>query len=129
MGETLDLARKVWSLYQSGDVEHLMPLVDDDVEIRPRGLPREVYRGHDGMRQMFVDARDHGRESTVTIDQYVASGDSVAVLGRIRVRNRRFIADSSAAWVLVTRDGKLAKTTSYRSHANALKAVRASAVV
>jgi hypothetical protein len=49
----------------------------------------------------------------------------VAVLGRIRVRHRQFIADSSAAWLLETRLGMLVKSVSYRSHANALRAVNA----
>jgi ketosteroid isomerase-like protein len=129
MGDTLDLAREMWALYLRGDVDRLIPLLDPDVEVRPRGLPRDVYRGHDGLMQMFVEAREHGRESTVTIDQYVASGDRVAVLGRIRVRHRQFIADSSAAWLLVMRGGKLAKSVSYRSHANALRAVRGDATM
>ena len=108
-------------------MERMLPLVDPDVEVRPRGLPREVYRGHEGLRQMFADARAAGRESTVSIDQFVASGNCVAVLGRIRVRQSQFMADSSAAWLVETRLGKLTRSVSYRSHANALRAVRSAA--
>lgn len=125
MGDTLDLARKVFELYEGGDIERIIPFVAEDVEMRPRGLPHEVYRGHDGFRRMFAEAGEAGREATLTVDEFVAHGDRVAVLGRIRVRNRRTIADSSAAWLLWTRGGKLAKSVSYRSHANALRAVYA----
>ncbi len=107
----------------------MLTMVDPDVELRPRGLPREVYRGHDGMRQMFLESTEAGREATVTVDQYVASGNRVAVLGRIRVRHRQFISDSSAAWLIETHLGKMTKSVSYRSHANALRAVRAGAPV
>lgn len=121
----MDLARRMFELLEARDVESMIPFVDPDVELRPRGLPREVYRGHDGLRQMFVESQESGREARVTIDQYVARGNRVAVLGRIRVRNRQFMADSSAAWLLETRLGKLVKSVSYRSHANALRAVQA----
>jgi ketosteroid isomerase-like protein len=107
----------------------VLPLLDGEVEVRPRGMPREVYRGHEGFRQMMADAGDQGRETTLSIDQYVAAGDRVAVLGRIRVRQRQFMADSSAAWVLELRGGKLIRSVSYRSHANALRAVRGDAVL
>lgn len=123
MGETTDLARRLFALYESGDVDELLALVDEDVEVRPRGMPRDVYRGRDGMRLMLLESHEHGREASVTIDQYVASGNRVAVLGRIRVRHRQFISDSSAAWLLETHLGKIAKSVSYRSHANALRAV------
>jgi ketosteroid isomerase-like protein len=118
----------MFALLDRGDVEGMLPLVDRDVEVRPRGLPRDLYRGHDGLRQMFADAAEHGREATVSVDQYVVAGDCVAVLGRIRVRERRFMADSSAAWVLELRERKMVRCVSYRSHANALRAIRASAV-
>jgi ketosteroid isomerase-like protein len=125
MGDPLDLARKVFALYEGGDIERMIPFVAEDVEMRPRGLPHDVYRGHDGFRRMFLEASQAGRSATLVVDQYVASGDRVAVLGRIRVRDRELIADSSAAWLLCTRGGKLAKSVSYRSHANALRAVHA----
>jgi ketosteroid isomerase-like protein len=125
MGETMDLARRMFELLESRDVERMLPMVDPDVELRPRGLPREVYRGHEGLRQMFLEATEAGREATVTVDQFVASGNRVAVLGRIRVRHRQFIADSSAAWLLEMRLGKMISSVSYRSHANALRAVSA----
>ncbi|MEA2458315.1 MAG: SnoaL-like domain, partial [Thermoleophilaceae bacterium] len=96
------LARHLFELLETRDVERMIPFADPDVELRPRGLPREVYRGHDGMRQMFLESTEAGREAVVTVDQYVASGNRVAVLGRIRVRHRQFMADSSAAWLLET---------------------------
>jgi ketosteroid isomerase-like protein len=125
VGQVLEQARCMFELFERGDVDGLLPYVDPDVEVRPRGMPREVYRGHEGVRQLFADSHDHGRESTLTIDQYVASGDRVAVLGRIRVRDRQQMADSSAAWVLELGGGKMTRSVSYRSHANALRAVHA----
>jgi threonine dehydrogenase-like Zn-dependent dehydrogenase len=59
----------------------------------------------------------------------VRAGSRVAVLGRIRVRERKFMSDSSAAWVLELRDGKLLRCVSYRSHANALRAIAADGAV
>jgi ketosteroid isomerase-like protein len=128
MGETMDLARRLFELYERGATDELLELVDPEVEVRPRGLPGAIYRGHEGVRQMFTEAHGLGRESEVSIDHFVASGERVAVLGRIRVRQRQFLSDSSAAWLLETRLGKLARVVSYRSHANALRAVGDAAV-
>jgi ketosteroid isomerase-like protein len=127
MGEPLELARKVCELYARGETEEFLALVDPDVEVRPRGLPAAVYRGHDGVREMFAEAFGADRDAEVSIDHFVANGNRVAVLGRIRVRQRQFLSDSSAAWLIETRFGKLARIVSYRSHANALRAVRAPA--
>lgn len=112
-------------LFASGDVDGLLPYLDPDVELRPHGMPREVYRGHEGVRQLYADSHEHGREAKLTIDQCVADGDRVAVLGRIRVRDRQLMADSSAAWVLELCGGKMTRSVSYRSHATALRAVHA----
>jgi ketosteroid isomerase-like protein len=127
MAETLDLARRLFELYERGDTERLLDLVDDDVEVRPRGLAGAVYHGHDGLRQMLRDSVDAGREAAISIDHFVANGERVAVLGRIRVRQRQFLSDSSAAWLLEMRFGKLVRVVSYRSHANAVRAVGAGA--
>lgn len=118
----------MFELFDRGEVDRLIAMADEDVEVWPRGMPREVYRGHEGLRQLYADGRGDGRRATVSVDQYVASGDRVAVLGRIRVRQRQFMADSSAAWVIEVRDGKMTRGVSYRSHANALRAVQADAV-
>jgi ketosteroid isomerase-like protein len=129
VGESLDLARRLFELFMSGDVERMLPLVDPDIEVRPRGMPHEVYRGHDGLRRLLADSQASGREATVSVEQYVASGDRVAVLGRIRVRQQQSLADSSAAWMLETRLGLVTRGVSYRSHASALRAVGAGGAV
>src|SRR3954466_13138302 len=116
MPENLDLARRLFELYQRGRTGELLELVDPNVEVRPRGLPGVVYRGHEGLMQLFGDSVAAGRETVLSVDRFVENGNRVAVLGRLRVRERQQLADSSAAWLLETRFGKLVRLDSYRSH-------------
>lgn len=81
-----------------------------------------VYRGHDGVRADFAEARDLWDVMESEGVEYRDLGDRVLVAGRCRVRGRASGAESHppCAWVIGVRDGKI---ISHRTCANFDEAV------
>ena len=108
------------------DVEGLLRLYADDVEFLPlTGTRVETggYRGHDGVRAYFAEARElwdvlepHGVD-------YRDLGDRVLVAGHCRVRGRTSGAESdpACAWVIGVRGGKIVSHRTCASFDEALE--------
>jgi ketosteroid isomerase-like protein len=80
----LDVVRGVYDAFDSRDLEAVLSHVDDDVEVlATEGLPWSGrYYGRDGFADFISAVEDHVR-ITIETDELIASGESVAQIGRI----------------------------------------------
>ena len=108
------------------DVDALLRLYDPDVEFLPLTGTRVEsggYRGHEGVRAYFAEARTLWEVMEPEADEYMDLGDRVLVAGRCRVRGRASGAESNpaCAWVIDVRDGKIVSHRTCASYDEALR--------
>jgi ketosteroid isomerase-like protein len=120
MSENVALVRRSFEAMGAWDVDALLRLYASDVEFLPlTGTRVETggYRGHDGVRAYFAEARDLWDVMEPQGVEYRDLGDRVLVAGRCRVRGRASGAEShpACAWVIGVCDGKI---ISHRTCAN-----------
>lgn len=94
------------------DVDALLGLYGADVDFLPLTGTRVEsggYRGHEGVRAYFAEARELWDVMEPESHEYRDLGDRVLVAGRCRVRGRASGAEShpACAWVIGVRDGTI----------------------
>jgi ketosteroid isomerase-like protein len=84
-----------------------------------------VYRGHDAMRQYVSDLNDAWEIVRPDVDDGLAVGDVVVLVGRVHYRGKAsgVETDSSAGWLFKFRDGKVFYFRAFREPEQALGAV------
>jgi ketosteroid isomerase-like protein len=112
MSDNVELVRRSFEAMAAWDVDALLRLYDTDVKFLPlTGTLVESggYRGHDGVRAYFAEARELWDELVPEGHEFRDLGDRVLVAGRCRVRGRASGAESHppCAWVIDVRDGKI----------------------
>jgi ketosteroid isomerase-like protein len=112
MSENVALVRRSFEAMGAWDVDALLELYDTDVEFLPLTGTRVEsggYRGHDGVRAYFAEARDLWDLMVPEGLEFSDLGDRVLVGGRCRVRGRASGAESDqpCGWVIDVRDGKI----------------------
>jgi ketosteroid isomerase-like protein len=109
--EEVDAVRAIYEAFARRDVEAALAFVSEDMVFRPEGTARlagrsEPYRGHDGLRQYFVDVETIWDDLTLHATDIRASAGGVIVFGHVEgtIDGRRYEAD--ALWTWQVRDGK-----------------------
>jgi ketosteroid isomerase-like protein len=88
--------------------------------------PESVYRGHDGVRQLWQDYRTQLAYFEIEAQELRDVGDDrVVFLGRFRWRGLAsgIESESPVGMVITVRDGKIVQSIDYLSYEEALKAV------
>jgi ketosteroid isomerase-like protein len=126
VSENIELVKRSFEALGSRDLDALLGLYDPDVQFLPLTGTRVGtggYRGHDGVRAYFEEARElwdvlepHGRE-------YVDLGNRVLVAGSCRFRGRSSGAESepACAWVVGVRDGRIVSHRTCASYDEAVQ--------
>ena len=118
MGGNLAAAREVLATLGERDAEKLIALSDPDVEWHSffALAERGVYRGHQGARRYMTDLADAWEIARAEVDDALAIGDVVVLVGRIHYRGRGSGVESAspAGWVLKFRSGKLVCFRAFR---------------
>ena len=112
MSEAAELVRRSFEAMAAWDVDALLRIYDPDVEFLPLTGTRVEsggYRGHDGVRAYFSEARQLWDVLQPEGEEYRDVGGFVVVAGRCRVRGRVSGAEShpACAWVVAVRDGMI----------------------
>jgi ketosteroid isomerase-like protein len=112
MSENVELVRRSFDAMAAWDVDGLLALYDRDVEFLPLTGTRVEsggYRGHEGVRAYFAEARDLWDVLEPQAGECTDLGDRVLVSGHCRVRGRASGAEShpACAWVIRVRDGRI----------------------
>ena len=129
--QNLKLAAEIVDAVARRDVPRLIELTDPDVEWRPfaTGLMEEgVYRGHDGIRQYVNDLDDAWEVLRADVDDGLAIGATVLLVGRIRYRGRGsgVETENTAGWAIKFREGKLISMRAFRDPERAIEALASS---
>ena len=129
--QNLRLATEITDAVARRDVPRLIELTDPDVEWRPfaTGLMEEgVYRGHDGIRQYVRDLDDAWELLRADVDDGLAIGASVLLVGRLRYRGRGsgVETENTAGWAIKFRDGKLISMRAFRDPEHVIAALASS---
>ena len=128
--ENVEIARRCFGAWNRDDLDAFLAEIDPEavwhtaIEGTVEGEDT-VYRGHDGMRQVWKNYRGEvfGRmEASET--ELIDLGDAVLRLGRLRVTGQAsgVEMESEFAQHVVMRDGLIVSSRDYLSHAEALEA-------
>ena len=128
--ENLDLALRLYELFNHRDLDGVLGLMHDEVEIEPRlGSLEGDYSGHEGVRRWWSDLLDALPDYHAEIEELDCLGDTT--FGRIR--GSAHGADSSAPlveswWQLIRwSDGKCIWFRNFATEAEAIGAIRVQA--
>jgi ketosteroid isomerase-like protein len=122
--------------YDSRDVEALLQECHDDVEwesalVKGLGGETTVYRGHDGIRELFREVDHAFDEFRIGFDEDDIRdlGDRIVASGWMRVRGRAsgVAIESPVSFVADFRDGKAIRFRSFLDQRDALEAAGLSA--
>jgi len=104
--------------------------LDPDVEWHPLaqlmlGGQETVYRGHEGVRDLFRELYEVTAEIHPQISEIRDLGDRIVAVGRIRTRGKESGAETESAigWVAEYERGKMIRIRDYLDPQEALKAV------
>ena len=125
--DIVDVARQVMDALGRRDSDCLISLSHPDVEWHSffalgEGGP---YRGHDGSKQYMRDLSDAWEIGEAQVDQALAVGEVVLLVGRLHYRGRGSGVESAAAvgWILKFRAGKLVVFRAFHDPEQALEAL------
>ena len=122
------LARDALKALSRGDLAALTDLSHEEVEWQSffAALGQGgTYRGHDGLRQYMNDLSDAFDFIHAEVDDDIAVGDVVLLLGRVHYRGKESGVEQElpAGWVLKVRQDKIVRFRAFREPESALEAV------
>ena len=128
--ENVEVVRRIYEAVERGDVETVLGLYDPEIEWvfarSPFGglLKSDVYRGHEGLKQMFRERYDDAwREVEDDLEEVIDAGDRVVSVvssyGRGRASGAEVRMTHAGVWTI--RDGKVVRVE-WMSREDALEA-------
>jgi ketosteroid isomerase-like protein len=120
------IVRELWDSFNRGGVEAMLGLVAEDAEWRPYLGSRDVYHGHEGVREYYNEVM--GRASSVSATEYSSRdvGGVVLLSGSLQVvEESGAVSQRQVHWVYGVRDGKVAVAASFARREQALAAAEA----
>jgi ketosteroid isomerase-like protein len=126
--QNVELVHEVVDAVNRRDISCLIELTDPEVEwhtflaeLREEG----AYRGHDGIRQWLSDVDAVWEFLRVSVDDTLAVGALVLVVGRLRYRGKGsgVELDSPTGWVAKIRRKRLVYARLFREPENAIESL------
>jgi ketosteroid isomerase-like protein len=125
--ENIELVRRGYEVFNSGDFEAWLAMLSPDIEIDERYLAPDaaVYRGHEGVRRWARVGSDAIRSPRFEVLRWFEGGDTVVTEVVTHVRGVGSGVETTArlAHALRIRDQKLVYVGSFSSVEQALEAV------
>lgn len=108
--------------YNRHDLDDLLEIADPEIEWYPvlevlLGGQGTVYRGHDGVRQLFRDIEEALGEIRGEVSEVVEdSDDRIVASGRLYAKGRHSgaVTETSLGWLVNFRNGKVTMIRTYR---------------
>ena len=107
------VVRAIYDAFGRQDLEAALHLIDEDAEVSVPATSAAVgrtepYRGHEGVRQYFADARRVWERLDIQADDIRATGNSVVVFGHVVGHVGEDVVRRRVVWTWKLRDGKAA---------------------
>jgi ketosteroid isomerase-like protein len=124
--ENVDLAWRMYELFNRRDLDALLVLMHDEVEIEPRlGALEGDYHGHEGVRRWWSDLLDFLPDYMAELTEVLDLGDTT--LGQIRGRAHGAVSTAPVVetwWQSIRwRDGRCIWWRNFATKADALKTI------
>jgi ketosteroid isomerase-like protein len=125
--ERLPIALRGYEAFNSGDLDAAIELFDDEVVWHTWIVPGPgggTYHGHDGVRELWSDARNVFGDFRNEPERLIAADDHVVAFIRVYGKGKESGAEVEAriAHLLTFRGDKVLRVDSYEDHDQALKA-------
>jgi ketosteroid isomerase-like protein len=125
--ESVEVVRAAFLAFAEGGQTSVFGFLAEDVEWRVRvDLPdADVYRGRDGVQQLFARFNDVMGSIWFKAEEFIDAGDRVVVPLRWggRGKGSEVEFEEREAWIYTVRDGKISQIIEYASREQALDAV------
>jgi ketosteroid isomerase-like protein len=125
--ENVELATRILNAIAPRDIDTLLELTDPDIEWQSFFAMSAggVYHGHEGMRQYIDDLHDAWEILDPTLDDALAIGAVVLMVGHIHYRGKGsgVESDAVAGWILEFRDGKVVRFRAFSDPERVLAAI------
>jgi ketosteroid isomerase-like protein len=127
MGDKLDLVRAGYAAFNRGDIEGSLTVLHPEIEWHTYIVPGPgggTYHGHDGVRELWADARRIFGHFRNVPEELFDAGDQVVAFVRVEgVGKESGIAvQARIAHLYSFRDGKVARVESFADRDEALRA-------
>jgi ketosteroid isomerase-like protein len=135
--ENVEIVRRIYDAVARGDRASVLAAYDPDVEMDFTGSPllrllvKDVYRGHEGLRNHFTERYEEAWGTIEDLcEQLIDAGDEhvvsvITTRGRGRVSGAPVELQHAGLWTI--RDGKVVRVAWFGSRDEALEAARAGA--
>jgi ketosteroid isomerase-like protein len=131
--ENVEAIRRAAEAYNRGDVDAVLRELDPKVEWHPLlqvllGGEATVYRGHEGVPELYRDIEEAFTEAQVRIVEIRDLGERAVAIGYLSGRGRGSGAKTETviAWVADFKDGKAIRIREYLDPDAALEAAELS---
>jgi len=128
--ENVEVVQRVADAYNRHDVEAMLDELQPEIEWHPwlqvqLGGGATVYRGHHGVRAGIRDGEDAFSDVRAELSEIRDLGQRVVAIGRLRGRGRESgaMTESSLAWIVEFRSGKVIRVREYLDPEEALETV------
>jgi ketosteroid isomerase-like protein len=109
----VDVVRRVFDLFERGDIEGMLEHVHPDGEFLPIFMDQRPHRGRTAIREIFegIGSRRRWRVDDLEVE---AIGDRVLAEGRLHsMTTIGTVEDYPIAWVIDVEDGRLVRMQTF----------------
>jgi uncharacterized protein len=126
--ENVELVRRGFEAFNSGDIDRILSFTGPDLEIEvPPGLSAEpdTYRGHAGVRRYFQSFDEAMDEVHFQAERFWDAADAVVVDARVTARGKQtaILVEQRAAQLWTIRGGRVIRIRAYASLSEALETI------
>lgn len=111
----VEVVKKAYDAFLSGDIPAFIELMDENVEWDhrgPEGVPiNKMYRGKEGVQQFFTELGETMEGTGFEVHEFFGAGDRVVALGHFswKARSTGKSFESDFAMVYTVKDGKVTR--------------------
>ena len=126
--ENVEILRRMYRAWNSGDLAALADVFDVEVEVRPAlsaFLASTVYRGHDGVAAWYAETFEPWADLRAEPQRFLEAGEYMLVMVGLhaRVAGGQVDLDAEIAHVVKIHGGKIVRLDGYDEPEAALAAV------